>query len=902
MRFLWLAAWFFISLSVWAQGTAPQSISFLPLADRPVNSAPFQVVAIASSYLPVTLSVAGPATLNGRVLTLTGPGTVTVSAAQAGNTQYAAAAAQVSFQAQPVSAQIAWAPLPALTYGTPLDASLLQAAASASPVLDASADAATVEPRTGTSSLGDEVPVYGPASPAFRYEGTVLSASTGSNDDGGWVGTVVPAPYGLVYRVGFTCDCSQFEISFQSRGAYYRLWVDGSWTSPDATQDVSSYPAHSFVQVQFPDRRPRQIKFSIDSNAPFFGVSTLPGETISAPEVPLGPSVMIFGDSWTGPTILEPAIGPAQPGLHDGGYPQTLGEYFNWNFWTDGVGGSSFTAPGQDALGRTWVQRLMTDVCNNSATLAQVLIVGTVNDGASAEATTEAAAKAGLSELDSCIPTAPLYFLGPQMPNVNTEPAYAAAAAAYPQNLTYFDMGMQDVLYGSSTDPSTGNAYLYFNGHPTPLGHDFFAEALAADLLAHAPLQIPAPYALFKPVSTPGVITYSAAPGALLPAGSQAVTATFTPADANNFATISATQTLVVSKATTTTTLVLTEQTGTLMFSASVAPQIAGTPTGSVQIQTSSQGQIGTIMLANGQGRLSVPASSLPAGPLAVTASYGGDGNFLPSMGLLAASFVNVIPDFSFSLAAPTEPIPVGATAVVSVAFTPTSGFNQPLVASCTGLPSGSSCMLSGSPVTPSGTGPQTFALQITAPALAASAPQKQLPAPRAPGNAPEIVFGWALAGFLGRPKRARRMVMARSLPVLCLLLAGAGFLCVYDVGADAGTYVVHRAGDAGNTGQSFHRAHGAGHSRDRVGIAHGASEPSTYRAHGFPGTGSRAESLLCSQHASQSSTGMHASCIGLAFRSGAASACGQARPGHGFSEPHHPGQRRPAPLRRVPA
>ena len=78
LRFACFIAALLFPFGVLAQGTAPQSISFLPVADRPVNSAPFQVVALASSYLPVSISVSGPATLNGRVLTLTGPGSVTI--------------------------------------------------------------------------------------------------------------------------------------------------------------------------------------------------------------------------------------------------------------------------------------------------------------------------------------------------------------------------------------------------------------------------------------------------------------------------------------------------------------------------------------------------------------------------------------------------------------------------------------------------------------------------------------------------------------------------------------------------------------------------------------------------------------------------------------------------------
>jgi len=70
-----------------------QDITLVPPADQLISSAPFQVQAIASSGLPVALSVvSGPATVSGMTVTLTGtPGTVTLQASQAGNVTYAAA-------------------------------------------------------------------------------------------------------------------------------------------------------------------------------------------------------------------------------------------------------------------------------------------------------------------------------------------------------------------------------------------------------------------------------------------------------------------------------------------------------------------------------------------------------------------------------------------------------------------------------------------------------------------------------------------------------------------------------------------------------------------------------------------------------------------------------------------
>ncbi len=69
-----------------------QTITFAALADRAFTASPIALSATASSGLPVSFSIAsGPAVVAGQSLTLSGPGTVTVRASQAGDATYAAA-------------------------------------------------------------------------------------------------------------------------------------------------------------------------------------------------------------------------------------------------------------------------------------------------------------------------------------------------------------------------------------------------------------------------------------------------------------------------------------------------------------------------------------------------------------------------------------------------------------------------------------------------------------------------------------------------------------------------------------------------------------------------------------------------------------------------------------------
>ena len=72
--------------------TASQSISFTGPANQPYTATPLGLSASASSGLTVSFAIlSGPATIQDNQLTLTGPGTVTVQATQAGDASFAAA-------------------------------------------------------------------------------------------------------------------------------------------------------------------------------------------------------------------------------------------------------------------------------------------------------------------------------------------------------------------------------------------------------------------------------------------------------------------------------------------------------------------------------------------------------------------------------------------------------------------------------------------------------------------------------------------------------------------------------------------------------------------------------------------------------------------------------------------
>ena len=109
-----------------------QTITFGALSSKTYGEADFGVSATASSGLPVSFSiVSGSATVLGSTITITGVGTVTVRASQAGNDTYNAAPnVDQAFTVNQATPIITWSNPADITYGTALGATQLNAVAS----------------------------------------------------------------------------------------------------------------------------------------------------------------------------------------------------------------------------------------------------------------------------------------------------------------------------------------------------------------------------------------------------------------------------------------------------------------------------------------------------------------------------------------------------------------------------------------------------------------------------------------------------------------------------------------------------------------------------------------------------------------------------------------------------
>jgi uncharacterized repeat protein (TIGR03803 family) len=138
---------------------ATQTISpFAAITNATYGVAPFRIpIPTASSGLPVTMTIkSGPATIAGNTITVTGAGSVTVAADQAGNTNYDTAPEVTTvFTVAPAPQTISpFAGIASVTYGSAPFAIVPPAASSGLPV--------TVTVRSGPAKLsGDTVTITG---------------------------------------------------------------------------------------------------------------------------------------------------------------------------------------------------------------------------------------------------------------------------------------------------------------------------------------------------------------------------------------------------------------------------------------------------------------------------------------------------------------------------------------------------------------------------------------------------------------------------------------------------------------------------------------------------------------------------------------------------------------------
>ena len=298
-------------------------------------------------------------------------------------------------------------------------------------------------------------------------------------------------------------------------------------------------------------------------------------------------------------------------------------------------------------------------------------------------------------------------------------------------------------------------------------------------------------------------------PAGALSAGSDTLTATYTPdsSGAAYYSAASGTVAVTVSKVAPSLTVTPASTVSFIGSALSVtvyATNSSATPTGSITLTSGNYSGSGT--LSGGSTTLNIPAGALIAGSNTISATYTPDsassGTFSTATGSGAVTVS------SYSISGTSVTLSRGATTgnTSTITLTPLYGFtgSVALSAAVTSAPSGAQYLPtfsfgSTSPVTISSTGNGTATLTINTTAATTSANQP----PAAPFQHYAPAGGAALAGLilLGIPCRRRAWRSLFGLLILALVLAGGLSACSATAahsgvaGTTSGTYTITLTG-----------------------------------------------------------------------------------------------------------
>jgi sugar lactone lactonase YvrE len=261
-----------------------QTITFPTIPTQTYGVGTVTLNATASSGLAVSYTVtAGPATVSGNILTITGAGSVTVQASQAGNVEYAAAPpVSQTFTVNQATPTITWATPAAITYGTALSGTQLDATASVAGMFVYNPPAGTVvsggvQTLSATFTPGDSV----------DYASATASVKLTVNRASQTITVTTPAPSSAVYNSSFTVAAvatSGLPVSYRSAGSCTNSGA--TYTMDKSTGECDVY----FVQP---------------GNNDYLAASNPITETVSAiPATPTvtftgAPATAIYGSTFT---------------------------------------------------------------------------------------------------------------------------------------------------------------------------------------------------------------------------------------------------------------------------------------------------------------------------------------------------------------------------------------------------------------------------------------------------------------------------------------------------------------------------------------------------------------------------------------------------------------------------
>ena len=209
------------------------TLAFATIPDHAYGDTPFIFTATSASSGAVTYTVtSGPATISGSTLTITGTGTVMLSASQAATDTYTAATATISFNVGVGTPTLAFAAIPAHTYGdTPFNVTATSASSGAV-TYTVTSGPATISGNTLTITAAGTVALSASQAAAGNYGPATATTSFNVSS---------AAPAGSFTVTSHTYGDAPFAVSATSNstGVFTYSVMSGPATISDSTVTIT---------------------------------------------------------------------------------------------------------------------------------------------------------------------------------------------------------------------------------------------------------------------------------------------------------------------------------------------------------------------------------------------------------------------------------------------------------------------------------------------------------------------------------------------------------------------------------------------------------------------------------------------------------------------------------------
>lgn len=326
--------------------------------------------------------------------------------------------------------------------------------------------------------------------------GTVYPDYTGITSNDNLVNLTSPLD-NQVYAVEFYTDASQFDINVKDNSTL-RILSDNAYIyGTDTAYGWKGSASGSLynINVNFGSRVFRKITVELNGDSRFIGVNTGPVDSVY-PTIASNVNIVVFGDSFTEPTIRDSAAYPNT--LQSMGFPWRLGQMLGIkNTITSGSGGAGFLTTGPNSR-PTFPTRSQNDIgkFQPNAVVMHTGLNDTANltSGTYTQAQFQTAVEQTILNVWSVSPATRIY-LSLNGVNGNTlvtgmlmaYNAFKAVSSKYPGQVYFLDRLTPSTIYsgtgkvGGTTGSGNADIMVGDDGtHPSVAGHIYLAHALYA--------------------------------------------------------------------------------------------------------------------------------------------------------------------------------------------------------------------------------------------------------------------------------------------------------------------------------------------------------------------------------------------------------------------------------------